>query len=151
MRSLSAFAIPVNPCLYPFIISGQGLFIWVMIDFPFLIKAVLVGGSCNPPSYLFLPGSQNLKLFLLMQDFERKSIKVRNLIQILRQIIQNFWENVFHFGPSVMTIGIPKNLIRIVMNYCEISTIDTNRGVDTFRHKNCLNSGEMERTISNKK
>lgn len=36
------------------------------------------------------------------------------------------------------------------MNYHEISTIDTKRGVATFRHKNCLNEMIMERRISNK-
>jgi hypothetical protein len=35
------------------------------------------------------------------------------------------------------------------MNYYAVSTIDTNRGFDTFRYENCLNLRGMEGTIPN--
>jgi len=35
------------------------------------------------------------------------------------------------------------------MNYYAVSTIDTNRGFETFGYENCSNQRGMERTISN--
>lgn len=69
-----------------------------------------------------------------MQDFKRKSIKVRNCIQIFREIIWTFWENLFSFDPFLMVIGILEIFIRIIKNYREVSTIEINGGFDTHRH-----------------
>jgi hypothetical protein len=59
---------------------------------------------------------------------------VRNRIQIVRESIWDFWENLFRFDPPLMAIGILETFIRIIMNYLGVSTIERNRGFGTHGH-----------------